>query len=229
VGERESSRSDDAGAARQRHRDAGTGTRGRCAIDDRGSPTTRRRRRAAPAAALTVAAAVALAGCGGSGDEADATTSDPDEAVTSTAEGNTRLSAASWATYEEAGARARKANRSATAVFRRCADKVPTSPDADAVAACMGGAAGTVVDEGRRLLETLDALEQEVSGACASALANLSGNVKLYVSSVSALESSVENDQTAGMQGQIDDSLDVLAQARTAQGSVTAACKPVAG
>jgi hypothetical protein len=224
VGERESSRWDDAGAARQRHRDAGTGTRGRCAIDDRGSPT-RRRRRAAPAAALALAAAVALAGCGGSGDEA----SDPAEAVTSTVEGNTRLSAASWATYEEAGARARKANRSATAVFRRCADKVPTSPDADAVAACMGGAAGTVVDEGRRLLETLDGLEQEVSGACASALANLSGNVKLYVSSVSALESSVENDQTAGMQGQIDDSLDVLARARTAQGSVTAACKPVAG
>ena len=171
-----------------------------------------------------------LAGCGGSDDdEAGATTSEPAETETSPATGNTRLSAASWATYQTAAARAQKTNQAAIAVFRRCADEVPTAPDGDAVAACMGGAAGSVVAEGTRLLDTLDGLEQEASGACAAALADLAGNVKLYVSSVSGLETSVENDQTAGMQAQIDDSLQVLARARAAQAPVTAACKPVAG
>lgn len=172
-----------------------------------------------------------LAGCGGSDDDDESapTTSAPAETETSTTAGNTRLSAASWASFQTAAARAQKTNQAATAVFRRCADKVPTTQAGDAVATCMGGAATTVVDEGTRLLQALDGLEQEASGACAAALADLSGNVKLYVSSVNGLETSIENDQTAGMQGQIDDSLQVLAQARAARAPVTAACKPVAG
>lgn len=173
-----------------------------------------------------------LAGCGGSdddSDEASTTTSVPAETETATTAENTRLSAASWATFQAAAARAQKVNQSATAVFRRCADKIPTATNGDAVASCMGGATGTVVQEGTSLLQTLDGLEQETSGACAAALADLAGNVKLYVSSVNGLNTSVENDQTAGMQGQIDDSLEVLAQARAARAPVTAACKPVAG
>jgi len=142
---------------------------------------------------------------------------------------DTRLSAASWATYQTAAARAQKVNQSATAVFRRCSDKIPTAANGDAVDACMGSATSTVVKEGMSLLQTLDDLQQETSGACSSALQDLAGNVKLYVSSVNGLNTSIENDQTAGMEGQIDDSLQVLAQARAARAPVTAACKPVAG
>lgn len=206
-----------------------TVTRGRCEIDPAATASTRRR--IAPLWALAVLGAAALlAGCGGSDeDEAGQATTAPAETETSTSAENTRLSAASWASYQAAAARAQKTNQAATAVFRRCADKIPSAPDGDAVTACMGGAAGRVVDEGKRLLDTLDGLAQEASGACAAALEDLAGNVKLYVSSVNGLETSIENDQTAGMQGQIDDSLEVLAQARAARAPVTAACKPVAG
>jgi hypothetical protein len=209
-----------------------TVTRGRCEIDHSASASNRRKR-VAPLAALAVLTAVAaLAGCGGSdddGDEASTTTSVPAETETATTAENTRLSAASWASFQTAAARAEKVNQSATAIFRRCSDKIPTAPNGDAVAACMGGATSTVVKEGTTLLQTLDGLEQETSGACAAALEDLAGYVKLYVSSVNGLDTSIENDQTAGMQGQIDDSLEVLARARAARAPVTAACKPVAG
>jgi hypothetical protein len=207
-----------------------TVTRGRCEIDDSATAASRRRGIAPLAALAVLAAAALLAGCGGSDDdEAGPTTSAPAETETSTTAGDTRLSAASWASFQTAAARAQKTNQAATAVFRRCADEIPTAPNGDAVAACMGGAAGTVVAEGTRLLDTLDGFEQEASGACAAALDDLAGYTKLYVSSVNGLETSIENDQTAGMQGQIDDSLQVLAQARAARAPVTAACKPVAG
>ena len=119
------------------------------------------RRRVAALAVLTTVAA--LAGCGGSddnGDEASTTTSVPAETETTTMADNTRLSAASWATYQTAAARAQKVNQSATAVFRRCSDKIPTAANGDAVDACMGGATSTVVKEGMSLLQTLDGLQQ---------------------------------------------------------------------
>lgn len=179
-------------------------------------------------ATLVLALAVgslALSGCGGSDEEAGETT--VDTSTETVGAGGGRLSAASWATYEETRDQARAVNTAATKTFRKCRETVLGAADTDAVKACLGDSTTAVVTEGEKALATLTGFEDEVSGACASALTNLEGYYKLYLASVKSLGTSVEQGNVASVQGSIDEASEALARGRATLGPFEAACKPV--
>jgi hypothetical protein len=170
-----------------------------------------------------VAAGVVLlaVGCGGSDDDSDSTGTTVE---TGSGAENVRLSDASWDEYVTARDSSHQVNTAATKTFAKCAKVAPGS-DSAAIDTCLGDSAASVVAEGESLLETLGGFEDEVGGACADALTQLDGYVKLYVASVKGVETAVDADQ-AGVSTQIDEATEALEEARAARAPFEAACKP---
>jgi hypothetical protein len=167
-------------------------------------------------------------GCGSS--SSSSSTKATTTTVTSTAAGgNGRLSAASWAAYTSEAAHARAVNQASIKTFRKCRIVAGRGASASQVQVCLGDSMSTVVSEGQKLLATLQRFVQEASGACATAMTNVQGNVKLYISSVNTLQSSVAGEGVGGhgsFPTQLDNTQQILVRTRAAQPPVVAACKP---
>jgi hypothetical protein len=167
---------------------------------------------------LAITLVVAVAGCGGD-DDGDTTT-----AATTSAE-NVRLSAASWETYSAALADAQKVNQPAIKQFATCRDLLAQNVGSEQLEQCFSTTTSKVVEEGQQFLATLEGFEDEVEGACAKALTDYSGIVKLYIASVNGLSS---GDETSPSAAQVDQASGALVRARAAGGAFEVACKPTA-
>ena len=180
-------------------------------------------RRATPVLALAVGAAIALSGCGGSDDEdAGGTTTVPAGTTTAAAE-NQRLSSASWSEYVTARDQAQAVNQKAITTFSKCSDLLARNVGSEQIQQCFGTTTTDVVTEGQEFLTTLEGFEDEVGGACAKALTDYAGNVKLYISSVNALTS---GDTPSPAPAQVDEASGALVRARASGTAFEAACKP---
>jgi hypothetical protein len=174
--------------------------------------------------ALLAVLVLLLAGCGGDDDDGDAAATTPGtEEVSGT---NERLDEESWAEYEELRTSARTVNDTAVETFRTCRDLVATTVPQDQVQECLGDSAGQVVEEGRKVLAELDGFAGEVGGACSDALVDLQGNIKLYSSSVLAIQNNVDQSRIPTTED-IDAALSSLTASRAAATKFEAACKPV--
>ena len=171
-------------------------------------------------------AVLTLAACGGSDEDTTDTTAPTTTATTGTAGGDGGLSAASWATYLAARAKAQAVNDAATKKFQTCADLDFTSVSSEQIQACLGNSTSSVVTEGEKFMATLAGFEAEASGACATELKELSGYVKLYVGTVDALGRSVEGTVGIGAQQDLQNAQQVLGDARAQREPFEAACEP---
>ena len=80
--------------------------------------------------------------------------------------------------------------------------------------------------EGQKALTTLASFDDEAGGACATALTDLEGYVKLYIASVNSLGTAVDQGNNASAQAAIDNSSEALARSRETFAPFEAACKP---
>jgi hypothetical protein len=167
---------------------------------------------------LAITLLVAVAGCGGD-DSAEPPT------VTTGNSPTVRLSASSWAMYQTELGQAQKVNQAAIATFAKCRDLLAQNVGSEQIQQCFGTTTSEVVKEGEEFLTTLEGFEDEVGGACAKALTDYAGLVKLYVASVSALSS---GDETSPSAVQVDQASGALVRARGAGQAFEAACKPAA-
>jgi hypothetical protein len=169
--------------------------------------------------ALVAAAFVlSLAACGSDGDTTAPTVTVPTADV--------RLSTESWALYVEARDQAQEVNQAARKTFAACDARTLTAENKDAVKTCLSGATEKVVAEGEDFRTVLDGFTGEAGGACAKALTNLDGYVKLYIASVQGIASAVERGSSSGVQTQIGQSNEALEAARAATVAFDAACAP---
>jgi hypothetical protein len=166
---------------------------------------------------IAVALLAAVAGCGGD-DAADTTT-----AGTTVAE-NVRLSATSWNTYTAARDQAQQVNQAAVKTFAKCRDLLAKNVGSERIEECFGTTTRDVVAQGTQFLSTLEGFEDQVGGACAKALTDYAGVVKLYLASVNGLTS---GDQPSPSAVQVDEASGALVRARTAGRAFEVACKPV--
>ena len=161
--------------------------------------------------------------CGGDDDDDEAA---PTAADTTAVAANERLDQETWDAYVDKRDEARAVNDEAIATFRRCRDLLGTDVPAEQVEECLGTATTDVVTEGREVLAELDDLAGDVSGACADANEQLSGNIKLYISSVNAIGRGVEQGNLPSG-NDVGSSLAQLERSRTAAAAFERACKPV--
>jgi len=182
------------------------------------------RSRACVLAALA-ALVLAAAACGGDDDDGGATTAAAATTPTAQSRPNKRLDQASWDEYVAARDKAREVNDAAIKTFRRCRNLLGTGADAEKVKTCLGDAATSVVAEGQKLRGVLDGFSSEVGGACAEALEEVDGYVKLYISSVNAIALGVENSNLPNSQD-VGSSAALLAKTRAEAAHFEAACKP---
>jgi hypothetical protein len=173
-------------------------------------------------AVLAVLGCALLAGCGGGSSSGGGSTS-----TGTTASTHERLSPAAWETYTKEKAKARQVNTAATATFRTCSKLQVSSPSPEKIQACLGDSTAAVVDEGHRVLTVLDGFESEAAGACATALHQLQGTVRLYVASVNTLGEVAQN-RPAGVGPQLQAAQEGLTHARASQAAFEAACSPTA-
>jgi hypothetical protein len=171
---------------------------------------------------LAIAFVVAVAGCGGDDDESEGTT-ETTAATTTASDGDDRLSATSWATYETELANVQKVNQGAIATFSKCRDLLPRNVGSEKIEQCFGTTTLDVVAAGQQFLTTLDTLNEDAGGACEQALTNYSGQVKLYIASVNGLTS---GDQPSPSAVQVDQASGALVRARGAGQAFEAACEP---
>jgi sarcosine oxidase delta subunit len=180
--------------------------------------------RLAPGLALGLLVFV-LPACGGS-EEAGSTTS---EGATTVAE-STRLSAASWDQYVQARDEGQAVNEKAIDQFQVCKRLAVTYTDTGSseVTACVNKAATPVVTGGKALLQSLTALEAEVSGQCLTTLQALEETVTAYVATVQSLQTAVANGvDSTQLAPAVDDAKQVLASGRQERVAFEAACKPL--
>jgi hypothetical protein len=168
-------------------------------------------------------AVLLLAACGGDDDGDEAT---PTTGETAAAAENVRLDQQAWDDYVETRDQARAVNDEAIATFNRCRDLVFTQVPVEQVEECLGTATADVIAEGEKVLAELDGFAADVSGACADATENLRGNVKLYISTVNAIQLDVEGANLPSS-NDIDSALAQLGRSRTAAAAFERSCKPV--
>lgn len=179
-------------------------------------------------AALVVGLGVAMllvvaAGCGGDDGDSAGTTTAP---ATSAGGPNERLTEAEWAQYTMVRDDAQAANTEATATLKRCRKVLYESEEQTPPSECFGGSMTNLVNTGKETLDFLQAQSSEVSGACATANAELTGYIKLYVASAQALESNIQRNDVSGAQPTIDNAVVALQNTKKAGVAFTAACKP---
>ena len=177
------------------------------------------RARFAAAALASLTVSVALAACGGD-DETTTTTA----TETATSAENVRLEPAAWEEYVQERDEARAVNNEAIETFNKCRNLFETSPPEEAYE-CMGDSAADVVDEGEDVLSFLDGLAADVSGECATATTNLSGNVKIYTATVNQIALALDRPALPTIQS-IESSLAQLTRTRAASANFETACKP---
>jgi hypothetical protein len=184
------------------------------------------RRRTCVLAALVVLT-IGVAGCGGDDDDgaAEATPATPATTAAKAAP-NERLDQESWDEYVAARDSAKEVNDKAVTTFRGCRNLLGTGADAEKVQTCLGDSASSVVDEGQKLRAVLGGFSTEVGGACADALEQLDGNVKLYISSVNAIALGIEHADLPTPQA-VGNSTAQLARTQAEAAKFDAACKPV--
>jgi hypothetical protein len=171
----------------------------------------------------TTVAVVALAGCGGSDNEAATT----EQTATTPVAANKRLSQASWGTYTTAATEAKKVNQAAIKTFSKCRDLIVRHMQSQQIQQCFGDSTSSVVTEGKKFLTTLEGFDSEVGGDCAKALTDYQGNVKLYLASVNALDTGLDSN-TPPDATQVDQAQGALVRARASSTAFDAACKPTA-
>lgn len=164
-----------------------------------------------------------LPACGGSEDQASTT---PE--TTATTE-STRLSTASWDAYTKARDQAQTVNKASTEQFQTCkklAVRYTDTLSSEAVA-CVNKAAEPVVTGGKALVQSLTALEAEVSGTCLTALEQLEQSVQAYVATVQSVQTAVTKgvDPTQ-LAPAVDNANQTLASSRQQQAAFETACKP---
>ena len=162
--------------------------------------------------------------CGGDDDDDEA--AGTATADTTAVAANERLDQETWDAYVEQRDEARAVNDEAITTFRRCRDLLGTDVPAERVEECLGSATTDVVTEGQEVLAELDDLAGDVSGACADANEQLSGNIKLYIASVNAIGRGVEQGNLPSS-NDVGSSLAQLERSRTAAAAFERACKPV--
>jgi hypothetical protein len=181
--------------------------------------------------AILAAGALLLAasGCGGSGSSSGSSSSTSTTTTTtaSATKGGAggRLSAADWSAYESAAASAQSVNQQGIVTFKGCRVVFSGNPTAAVVKTCFGNSTGLVLDEGKILLTDLQGFASRSGGACHSALATNYSNVKLYVSSVNALNLSATQGNVPEIQS-VNTALAQLARAHAAAAKVPPLCKP---
>jgi hypothetical protein len=166
-----------------------------------------------------------LAACGGSDGEASTTVAADTTATPAAA--NARLDQASWSRYQDTRAHLRKVNDEAIETFRSCRRLLGSEVPAEKVQECLGDSAASVVVEGKQAMAVLDDLAQEVSGPCADATAQLSGNVKLYTATINGIQRSVDRGSLPTSQ-EVESALGLLTASRAAAAEFERACKPAA-
>jgi ABC-type glycerol-3-phosphate transport system substrate-binding protein len=175
------------------------------------------------AALVAAVVGLALSGCGGSDNEAD--TAPP---TVNTGAANKRLSAASWDTYVTSATQAQKVNQAAIKTFSKCRDLIARNMQSEQIQQCFDDSTSDVVTEGQKFMATLAGFDDEVAGACAKALTDYEGYVKLYVSSVNALDTGLQGSTNPPDATQVDQASGALARARAASKPFETNCKPTA-
>ena len=165
----------------------------------------------------------AAAGCGGDDDEGSGAGT---TAATTAREQNERLTESQWAEYEKVRDDARTVNTKAIATLKHCRKVLYASDDRTQPSECFGDSMANLASTGKETLDFLQSQQSEVSGACASANAELTGYVKLYVASAQTLNDSIQREDVTGAQGTIDNATVALQNTKKAQVAFTAACKP---
>jgi hypothetical protein len=167
--------------------------------------------------------AFAAAGCGGDDDEGSGTGTTA--AATTRAE-NERLTPSQWDEYTKVRDEAQTVNAKAIATLKQCRKVLYASDDRTPPSECFGDSMSNLATTGKSTLDFLQAQSSEVGGACATANAELTGYVKLYVASAQTLSDSIEREDVTGAQGTIENATVALQNARKASVAFTAACKP---
>jgi hypothetical protein len=142
-------------------------------------------------AVFAVLLLLAAAGCGGSDDGDSSTTTTTESTTTetgSTGARNERLTEEQWSQYEELKSQAQTVNQSAIKTFQKCRVLINQGASSEKVETCFGDSTSSVVDEGQKLLPVFEAFGQTVKGACSTATGNAYNGIKLYISSVNALD-----------------------------------------
>jgi hypothetical protein len=171
-------------------------------------------------AGVIALAAVGVSGCGGGNDDNAA------NGTTATVPANTRLDAASWATYVSQREKAQAVNRAATKTFAKCRELAQPGTQPQQIRTCLGDAPTKVVSEGQQVISTLEGFQDEVSGACLGANKRLSGYVRSYIATINAIDQAIDRGNAVAIQQQFDQANRALAGARTSIAAFEAACKP---
>jgi hypothetical protein len=173
---------------------------------------------------LAFASVLLLTSCGGSSTSGSTTTT----ATTAATGGGARLTASQWTTYETAVASAQTVNQKAIKTFTACRRLIDSQASAEKVKSCLGDSTDQVVTEGKALMATLATLAGTTGGACETANAHLTGNIKLYVASVQTLGNAVDQGTIPGASTAINSALTALTRSRAAGAAFEQACKPAA-
>jgi hypothetical protein len=179
-------------------------------------------------AACAAALLLAAAGCGGSSDD-DSSSSTESTTTTTTSTsgsgGSARLSQASWDAYEQELAQAQSVNQKAVKTFSKCEQVIQSKQNQQAIQKCFGNSTSSVVTEGQQFLQDIQKAQSEASGACAQAAGELYTQVRFYVSSVNALNLSIQSSTSPTAQS-VEAAKSSLAKARAASTPFEQACKP---
>ena len=175
-------------------------------------------------AACAAVLLVVATGCGGGDDES---TSSSTESTTTTSSGaqNERLTQEQWTEYQQKKAGAQQVNQAAVKTFQRCRILIDQGKPAAQVQTCFGDSTSSVVEEGQQLLTYIAEIGPTLSGACGTATGNLHNQIKLYISSVNALNLSV-NQGTVPPIDSVDQAKAQLVDARKSVAAFETACKP---
>jgi hypothetical protein len=118
-------------------------------------------------------------------------------------------------------------NQAAIKTFSKCRDLVVRNMQSQQIQQCFGTTTSNVVTQGQKFLTTLEGFDSEVAGACAKALTDYQGYVKLYLSSVNALDTGLDSSSPPDAT-QVDQAQGALVRARTASKAFETNCKPTA-
>jgi len=137
---------------------------------------------------------VVCAGCGSSGSSSTGVTT---AAATTATTANARLTSAQWAEYTSSRAALRKANAVATATLSKCSAGASVQQP-KRTQACVGNTFTELTHAAGDSLATLKGFAGTVSGACATALAQLTNQVGTFQASAAQMQRTIDSPTLAG-------------------------------
>jgi hypothetical protein len=173
---------------------------------------------------------LAAAGCGGGSDDGDSSSSTTTTTESTTTTGssgarNERLTEEQWSQYEELKSQAQTVNQSAIKTFQKCRVLINQGASSQQVETCFGDSTSSVVEEGQKLLPVFEAFGQTVNGACSTATGNAYNGIKLYISSVNALDLASQGGNVPEI-NDVDTAKRTLVATRAQIAAFETACKP---